>query len=161
MIQNFIYETPAGFSNILISIDGDCLVKLRFTDNTPADAPTQHSSRILDETRRWLDIYFGGNIPNWTPRYKLNGITPFRCAVLDLVKKIPFGATMSYQKIANKIAKQIGVPRVSARAVGGAVGWNPICIIIPCHRVVGSHGEITGYNGGISNKTALLQHEAK
>ncbi len=79
--------------------------------------------------------------------------------VIDIVKQIPYGKTMTYGEIAQKIAYMRGIPRVSARAVGGAIGWNPICIIIPCHRVVGVGGKITGYNGGIKNKIALMRHE--
>lgn len=159
MIQNFIYKTPQGFSNILISVDDDRIVGLRFTENAPADTPEQFDTPIADETRRWLDMYFGGDIPNWMPKHKLNGITPFRRATIDATKQIPFGKTASYKEIAHKIARKLGVSNVSARAVGGAVGWNPICIIIPCHRVIGATGTITGYNGGIQNKIALLEHE--
>lgn len=159
MIQNFIYQTPAGFSNIMVGIDGDWLVGLRFTEKAPTDTPEQFDTPIADETRRWLDMYFGGDIPNWIPKHKLNGITPFRRATIDALKQIPFGTTISYKEIANKVSRKIGVSRVSARAVGGAIGWNPICIIIPCHRVIGAQGEITGYNGGIKNKIALLRHE--
>ena len=73
---------------------------------------------------------------------------------------IPFGATVTYGEIASTIAKRRGMARMSAQAVGGAVGWNPICLIIPCHRVMGAHGDITGYGGGINNKIGLLRLEA-
>ena len=81
--------------------------------------------------------------------------------VIDEMLKIPFGATASYGDIAKAIAKRRGAKCVSAQAVGGAVGWNPICIIIPCHRVVGANGKMVGYGGGIANKVALLAHEAR
>ncbi|MBQ6736371.1 MAG: methylated-DNA--[Alphaproteobacteria bacterium] len=159
MIQNFIYKTPQGFSNILISVDDGCVVGLRFTDDAHTNVPTAPLAPILRETIKWLNAYFGGNIPEWTPNYMLKGMTLFRQATIDAIKQIPFGKTTSYKEIAHKIARQIGVSNVSARAVGGAVGRNPICIIIPCHRVIGATGTITGYNGGIQNKIALLEHE--
>ena len=77
------------------------------------------------------------------------------------MKTIPYGETITYGEIAAIIAKKRGLTRMSAQAVGGAVGWNPICIIIPCHRVMGANGSLTGYGGGIANKIALLAHERK
>lgn len=73
--------------------------------------------------------------------------------------KIPYGKTISYGDIANEIAKDMGLRKMSSQAVGGAVGWNPICIIIPCHRVIGSDGKLVGYGGGLNNKISLLKHE--
>ena len=83
----------------------------------------------------------------------MEGLTPFRKAVLDIVSEIPFGQTMTY----GDVAKRLGIK--SAQAVGGAVGWNPICLIVPCHRVMGANGNLTGYGGGLHNKIALLKHE--
>ena len=77
------------------------------------------------------------------------------------MKTIPYGETITYGEIAAIIDKKRGLTRMSAQAVGGAVGWNPICIIIPCHRVMGANGSLTGYGGGIANKIALLAHERK
>jgi methylated-DNA-[protein]-cysteine S-methyltransferase len=85
-------------------------------------------------------------------------LTPFRQAVIDEMLRIPYGATVSYGDMAKAIAKKRG-GRVSAQAVGGAIGWNPICIIIPCHRVIGADGSLTGYGGGLENKVSLLAHE--
>jgi methylated-DNA-[protein]-cysteine S-methyltransferase len=85
-------------------------------------------------------------------------LTPFRQAVIDEMLRIPYGATVSYGDIAKAIVKKRG-GRASAQAVGGAVGWNPICIIIPCHRVIGADGSLTGYGGGLENKVSLLAHE--
>jgi methylated-DNA-[protein]-cysteine S-methyltransferase len=85
-------------------------------------------------------------------------LTPFRQAVIDEMLQIPYGATVSYGDIAKAIVKKRG-GRASAQAVGGAVGWNPICIIIPCHRVIGADGSLTGYGGGLGNKVSLLAHE--
>jgi methylated-DNA-[protein]-cysteine S-methyltransferase len=81
--------------------------------------------------------------------------------VIEEMLKIPFGETVSYGDIATRIAKRRGRGKMSAQAVGGAVGWNPFCVMIPCHRVIGSDGSLVGYGGGLSNKAALLTHEAK
>ena len=94
----------------------------------------------------------------------MEGLTPFRREVMEILNGIPFGKTLTYGKIADMIAKEHGLPRMSAQAVGGAVGWNPIGIIVPCHRVVGANGDLTGYGGGMKNKIALLRlegHEMK
>jgi methylated-DNA-[protein]-cysteine S-methyltransferase len=90
---------------------------------------------------------------------RLDGATPFRRLVSEEVQRLPFGTVATYGDIAKRIAAKLGKVRMSAQAVGGAVGWNPICIIIPCHRVIGAGGKLTGYGGGLKNKIALLKHE--
>ena len=114
---------------------------------------------ILKETSHWLDIYFSGHQPDFNPDYKIENLTPFREEVIEILTKIPFGKTISYGEIASKIAHNRNIPNMSAQAVGNAVGWNPICIIIPCHRIIGSNGNLIGYGGGIQNKEALLRLE--
>lgn len=114
---------------------------------------------IFDKTIKWLDIYFSGQEPDFTPEYKIEKLTPFRKQVIDIMNKIPYGKTITYNDIAKEIAKSKGIEKMSAQAVGGAVGWNPICIIIPCHRVVGTNGSLVGYSGGINNKIKLLEIE--
>lgn len=161
------YKTPAGFDDILMSSDGDVLTGLWFkgsSDEAKHGKDNLHSSeepceQIFRETCRWLDIYFSGHEPDFTPPYRIDGLTPFRRDVVGEMLKIPFGATTTYGNIAACLAKRRGSAIMSARAVGGAVGWNPICLIIPCHRVIGTNGAITGYGGGIHNKIALLKHE--
>ena len=163
MIYKWIYQTPENFSNIIMDSDGEYLTGLWFegsrdiskhkTDCEEKDLP------IFRETSRWLDIYFNGENPNFTPKYKIENLTPFRQEVIEIMNTIPFGKTLTYNDISKIIAKNKGIKRMSAQAVGGAVGWNPICIIIPCHRVVGTNGSLTGYGGGIKNKVALLTHE--
>ena len=111
------------------------------------------------ETVRWLDLYFTGHQPDFAPPYRVDHLTPFRREVIDRMLRIPFGATTTYGAIAKDIAHAHGIPKMSAQAVGGAVGWNPICLIIPCHRVVGENGSLTGYGGGLPNKIALLALE--
>lgn len=143
--------------------DGEYLTGLWF-DGSRDDK--KHNSQcvfkdlnIFDETVDWLNSYFKGNIPDFTPKYKLENLTPFREEVFDIMNKIPYGEVITYNDIAREIADKRGIKKMSAQAVGGAVGWNPICIIIPCHRVVGSNGSLTGYGGGIENKIGLLKLE--
>ena len=109
----------------------------------------------------WLDIYIAGKIPNFTPKYRLENATSFRKSVLEKLVKIPYGKTTAYGEIAKEIAYEKGLSKMSAQAVGGAVGWNPICLIIPCHRVIGSSGQLVGYGGGIKNKEELLKLEKR
>ena len=102
--------------------------------------------------------YFGGNDPGPTPPLHLQG-SPFRLAVWEILRQIPFGKTITYGEIAREIARRQGSKTVPAQAVGGAVGHNPVSIIVPCHRVVGSNGSLTGYAGGIERKVRLLALE--
>lgn len=113
---------------------------------------------IFDETKKWLDIYFSGECPNFTPPIHIKS-TGFRKEVAEIMLTIPYGKTMTYGEIANKISKQRNIEKMSAQAVGGAVGHNSISIIIPCHRVVGSNGKLTGYAGGLNRKIKLLSLE--
>jgi len=119
----------------------------------------EEKSPIFEETCKWLDTYFSGKEPDFTPKYKVNNLTDFRKEVIEIMNTIPFGETITYNDIAKIIAKRHGIKRMSAQAVGGAVGWNPICIIIPCHRVIGANRALTGYGGGIKNKLSLLKNE--
>lgn len=119
----------------------------------------RRKSPIFEETCKWLDTYFSGKEPDFTPKYKVNNLTDFRKEVIEIMNTIPFGETITYNDIAKIIAKRHGIKRMSAQAVGGAVGWNPICIIIPCHRVIGANRALTGYGGGIKNKLSLLKNE--
>ena len=113
---------------------------------------------VFEQADLWLDIYFSGKAPDFTPPifYKT---TDFRKAVWEVLLKIPYGETMTYKEIASEIARQKGVPKMSAQAVGNAVGHNPISLIIPCHRVVGADGSLKGYAGGIDKKAKLLELE--
>ena len=113
---------------------------------------------VFDQTRRWLDLYFSGREPGFTPALNPVG-SAFRRAVWEILLKIPYGKTTTYGQIAREIAAARGLAKMSAQAVGGAVGHNEISIIIPCHRVVGAHGNLTGYAGGIDRKIKLLQLE--
>ena len=161
-MSTFHYPTPDGFDDLLMSTDGDALTGLWFEGSRDADKHTldvvetrraTSLPSIIYDTCHWLDIYFSGRQPNFTPVYRMEGLTPFRKAVLDVVGEIPFGQTMTYGEIAKRLKVN------SAQAVGGAVGWNPICLIVPCHRVMGANGKLTGYGGGLHNKIALLKIE--
>ncbi len=159
------YRTPEGFDDLVMVSDGDRLTGLWFegSRNAPELRPDGGAREppVLRETRRWLDAYFSGRQPDFTPPYRIDGLTPFRKDVIDVLLKIPFGQIKTYGDIAAAIAKKRGMKKMSAQAVGGAVGWNPICLVIPCHRVIGANGALVGYGGGITNKVALLAPEAR
>ena len=157
------YKTPSGFSDMLMSSDGVYLTGLWFCDSRDAlKHKFDYVERLLpvfEDTIRWLDIYFSGKIPDFVPKYKILKSTSFRNSVIEIMNEIPYGEVITYGDIANTVALKRGLSRMSSQAVGGAVGCNPICIIIPCHRVVGLNGSLTGYGGGISNKIKLLELE--
>ena len=163
--MNFIarYKTPDGFDDLWLTSDGEYLTEIRFHDGTQVLANWKEARElsVFHETLRWLDRYFEGSDPGFLPKYRIaGGLTDFRREVLELLLEIPFGMTTTYGALAAKIAHRHGMAKMSAQAVGGAVGWNPLCILIPCHRVIGADGKMTGYGGGLPNKVALLRHEA-
>ncbi len=137
-------SSPLG--NILLSADEVGLTGLWFD--------VERETPILMDTKRWLDVYFTGREPDFTPPLHPAG-SPFRQAVWQLLLEIPYGQTTTY----GALAKRLGGVRMSAQAVGGAVGHNPISIIVPCHRVVGANGSLTGYAGGLDRKIRLLEIE--
>ena len=161
--MNFKYKTPDGFDDLWMSSDGEVLTGLWFEGSRGQSKHRldceERDLPVSRETRRWLDIYFSGRQPDFTPRYRMDNLTPFRREVVDAMLEIPFGATTTYGDIAAALAKKHGIAKMSAQAVGGAVGWNPICIIVPCHRVIGANRSLTGYGGGIANKVRLLSLE--
>ena len=128
-----------------------------FADTLPAEQIEQETV-ILAQAKEWLDVYFSGKEPDFTPPLHPIG-SPFRQAVWKLLLQIPYGQTMTYGEIARQMEKLQNRPHMSAQAVGGAVGHNGISIIIPCHRVVGTKGSLTGYAGGLDKKMALLELE--
>ena len=155
------YKSPLG--GITLASDGEALIGLWFDGQKYfADAlETEHEEKplpVFKQTDRWLDIYFSGEAPDFTPPLNMK-TTDFRKVVWEIMLTIPFGQTMTYGEIADKIAKQRGLERMSAQAVGGAVGHNSISLIIPCHRVVGTNESLTGYAGGIDKKVKLLEME--
>ena len=157
------YDSPLG--GITLAGDGEALTGLWF-DGQKHFAETLsagHEARnlpVLDETVRWLDLYFSGKDPGFTPALEMR-TTPFRKAVWEILLTIPYGKTVTYGEVAARAAKQMRLSRMSAQAVGGAVGHNPIALIIPCHRVIGADGGLTGYGGGIERKRMLLEMESR
>lgn len=163
MTYKYMYKTPENFSNMIMNSDGEYLTGLWFEDSKDSSKHIinceEKDLEIFSKTSNWLDIYFSGKVPNFTPKYKIKDLTPFRQEVINIMNSIEYGKVITYNDISKIIAKKRGIKRMSSQAVGGAVGWNPICIIIPCHRVIGTNGSLTGYGGGIKNKVALLTLE--
>ena len=155
------YDSPLG--GITLSSDGEALLGLWF-DGQKLFASTlapDHEARALpvfDLAKRWLEVYFSGRAPGFTPPLRMVS-TAFRRAVWNILLAIPFGRTMTYGEVAAELARREGLPRMSAQAVGGAVGHNPISLIVPCHRVIGADGSLTGYAGGLERKRRLLALE--
>lgn len=160
MLYTSHYASPLG--GMTLVSDGTALVGLYFDGQKYAaeglDATrTQKNLPIFEEARRWLDVYFSGRKPDFTPPTAPAG-TAFQQSVWEILRTIPYGQTVTYGAIARRIEQNTG-RRMSAQAVGGAVGRNPISILIPCHRVVGTNGSLTGYAGGIDKKERLLRWE--
>ena len=143
-----VYHSPLG--DIVLTSNGSALTGLRFAEATNGEQAQDIPS--LEDACRWLDLYFGGAMPDFTPRLSPQG-TPFQQSVWRELLTIPYGQTVSYGHMAKRISCR------SAQAVGGAVGRNPIALIIPCHRVIGSDGHLTGYAYGLDRKQWLLSHE--
>ena len=148
---------------MIMTSDGEALTGLWFTEKSRyadenAAALPERDLPVFRETIRWLNVYFGGGEPDFTPPLLLRGTT-FRKAVWDKLLTIPYGQTTTYGAIAAVLAKERGIPRMAAQAVGGAVGHNPVSLIVPCHRVIGADGILTGYGGGLDRKARLLALE--
>ena len=162
--MRYTHHCRSPLGDILLAADDTGLTGLWFMENQKyrglglrADA-VECDLPVFDDTERWLDIYFSGRDPGFTPQLHLVG-SPFRNRVGEIMLEIPYGGTTTYGEIARRIAGERGIRQMSSRAVGGAVGRNPISLIIPCHRVVGSDGSLTGYGGGLARKAALLRLE--
>lgn len=156
-----LYHSPVG--ELLLAADDIGIVGIWFKDakyyahcldkeNEPKETP------VIIESKRWLDIYFQGKEPDFVPPVHMMG-TPFQIEVWNILREIPYGTTTTYKEIAEKIAKKRGLDRMSAQAVGTAVGKNNVNLIVPCHRVVGANNSLAGYAGGIDKKIALLKLE--
>lgn len=155
------YKSPLG--NITLASNGEALTGLwiegqKYFASSIKSPAEEKFLPIFENTAKWLDIYFSGKNPSFTLPIKFTG-TPFQLMVWGILQKIPYGEVITYKDIACEIANQKGLPKMSAQAVGGAVGRNPISIIVPCHRVVGSNGSLTGYAGGVDKKLKLLTLE--
>ncbi len=155
------YQSPLG--NILLAADNTGLTGLWFEGQKYYakglnETFIQQEMPVFEQTKHWLDIYFSENKPDFTPPLHLVG-TDFQKDVWEILQSIPYGQTTTYSGIAKIIASNRGLENMSAQAVGGAVGRNPISIIVPCHRVVAANGNMTGYAGGIDKKIFLLKLE--
>lgn len=163
MLEIAYYKSPIG--NISICSNHEKLVGLWFDDQKyylgdfKNEQINEKENIILTKTKKWLDKYFRGEKP------KINELdiefigTDFRKKVWKILCEIPYGKTVTYKYITDKIAREKGMSKMSAQAVGQAVGHNPISVIVPCHRVVGTNGNLIGYAGGIERKKFLLKHE--
>ncbi len=161
MIHTCTYPSPLG--NMLLAADEVGLTGLWFEGqkyfaNTLPEETVAQEIPVLAQAKKWLDVYFSGKKPDFTPPLHPAG-SPFRQAVWQILLQIPYGQTMTYGEIAKKLAQMQNASHMSAQAVGGAVGHNEVSIIIPCHRVVGTNGSLTGYAGGMEKKIALLELE--
>ena len=155
------YRSPLG--DILLAADQNCLTGLWFEGQKyfalHLDKEREEKEiPVFEKTKEWLDIYFSGKEPDFTVPLRFIG-TDFQKEVWKILCSIPYGQTMTYGEIAGKLAEKRGKKSMSAQAIGGAVGHNRISILVPCHRVVGSDGSLTGYAGGIEKKVKLLTLE--
>ena len=147
-------DSPLG--GITLAGEGDCLIGLWLDGQTHfastlTGEPAEGWLPVFGDASRWLDTYFSGRVPDFTPRLDLRG-TPFRRKVWEQLLRIPYGQTVTYGELARLVGG-------SPRATGGAVGHNPVSLIVPCHRVIGAGGRLTGYAGGLELKSRLLQLE--
>jgi len=155
------YSSPLG--GITLASDGEALTGLWFDGQKYFAAALSRDCReenlpVFERAFSWLDAYFSGREPDFTPPLRMK-TTPFRKAVWETLLTIPYGRTTTYGDIAQTLARKRGLKSLSPQAVGGAVGHNAISLIIPCHRVVGRDGSLTGYAGGLDKKLRLLTLE--
>ena len=164
-VYHYVYQSPLG--GIVLAGTKKGLIGLWFEgqkyfgSTLPEDCVRVDEAAlfpVLEKTVQWLDLYFQGQIPDFLPEIYLNA-SPFRTAVWEILLTIPYGQTMTYGEIADILTTQRGTARISAQAVGGAIGHNPISIIVPCHRVLGAGKKLTGYAGGVDRKQKLLELE--
>lgn len=151
-------EYPSPLGSLLLTAQDDALTGLWVDRRPQEDWIKMENHPILQLAGVWLDSYFRGDAPQTLVPLHPEG-TAFQKVIWEILLTIPYGQTRTYGSIAKEAAQKLGKEEMSAQAVGGAVGKNPISILIPCHRVVGSHGKLTGYAGGLPRKEWLLKHE--
>lgn len=163
-IYKYIHSYDSPFGDLTLSSDGRRLTGLwfdgqkYFPDKYIKDSRVSDKLAIFKKTDGWLDEYFSGGIPDYMPPLYMKG-TPFQLKVWDILRSVEYGEIITYGEIAEKLSAGTDTGRMSAQAVGGAVGRNPIAIIVPCHRVVGKDGSLTGYAAGVRTKLSLLTLE--
>ena len=152
------FDSPVGMITLAGSDEG--LYGLWFDAQKPiiSGLTQKNDFGLFLQTKEWLDAYFNNPPPVAKLPLKLSG-TPFQMLVWQILQKISYGTTTTYGEIAREVANSMGKKTMSAQAIGGAVGKNPVSVIVPCHRVVGANGDLTGYAGGVQIKQALLRHE--
>ncbi|MDR3326622.1 MAG: methylated-DNA--[protein]-cysteine S-methyltransferase [Prevotellaceae bacterium] len=157
------YSSPLG--SLMLASNGEDLVGLwieqqkYFGNTVPTEMIEKQDLPLFANTKKWLAEYFAGQKPAISDLPLSPNAGTFRTTVWNILCEIPYGKVITYGEIAKTVASKMNKSRMSSQAVGGAVGHNPISIIIPCHRVVGSNGSLTGYAGGIDKKIKLLEHE--
>lgn len=161
MLYTGTYHSPLG--TLLLACSSEGLTGVWFEDQKyfAAGLAPEHVELDTEDlacTRQWLDVYFSGREPDFFPRLHLEG-TPFQRTVWELLRHIPYGTLTTYGTLARDMARAMGRIHMSAQAVGSAVGHNPVSILVPCHRVVGTGGNLTGYAGGLDRKARLLALE--
>ncbi len=155
------YDSPLG--KILLEADETGLIGLwfegeKYYQNIISNDCIEKETSVLAETIRWLNIYFDGKEPDFIVPIHLIG-SSFQVRVWKILLKIPYGRTITYGEVSRQLEKELGIKKMSSQAVGGAIGHNKISIIIPCHRVIGTNGNLTGYAGGIERKIKLIKLE--
>ena len=160
--MEYLHVCSSPLGEITLSGDGEALTGLwfqgqRYFGSTLSGGEAEKSLPLFDRTEEWLNVYFSGREPGFLPPLRPRG-SPFRQRVWELLQEIPYGQTVTYGDLARQFTRETGRP-ASPRAVGGAVGHNPISLLIPCHRVLGAGGGLTGYAGGVDRKRRLLELE--
>lgn len=163
MVYTSLYDSPIG-TLLLAERDGTLVGvwmegQKYFLGSLREETQEREDSPVLRQAGLWLDRYFAGKRPAISELPLAPIGSEFRKEVWQVLCEIPYGETTTYGEISRKLAARRGLTRMSTQAVGGAVGHNPISIIVPCHRVVGSNGSLTGYAGGLQKKIKLLTHE--
>ena len=163
MDYTYHYTSPIG--GITMASNGESLTGLWFDGqkyfaSTLSQRHVEKQLPIFDRTCEWLDLYFSGKCPDFIPPVFMY-VSNFRRDVYEILMTIPFGETMTYKEVADLIAKKHRIISMSAQAVGGAIAHNPISLVIPCHRVIGTNGKLTGYAGGLDKKGWLLDMEKR
>lgn len=156
MVYYHYYRSPAGLDDIMLESDGNTLTGVSFVK----EKSNQESDLLIfAQASRWLNEYFDGRNPAFDIPYSLNGLTSFQRNVIELLLKIPYGECKSYSELKQMYLDRFHKDSMSDQAIGSAVGFNPIGIMIPCHRIIKKDGTIGGYAGGLDNKRYLLRLE--
>ncbi|MDR1144502.1 MAG: methylated-DNA--[protein]-cysteine S-methyltransferase [Spirochaetaceae bacterium] len=161
--MEYIQKIKSPVGTFTVSSDGKNICGLwiegqKYFAKTLGNDVLEQNLPVFENVRKWLDIYFSGRKPGFMPPLMPKG-SPFQKSIWNNLCKIPYGKTTTYGELAEQFELESKGRHMSARAVGGAVGHNPISVLIPCHRVIGKNGNLTGYAGGIAVKTKLLQLE--